>query len=141
MLRQISQLLLRSLYNTLGEPERDMTVSARLSDNVFTETHGLENLCSARALENADLKRVMSAAVSIATLTWHDLALNMQDEQFLVPMANLIFFSSEILLYFAGIFGQKIGYIRSKKYVHLNAVITLSNNTQNKYSNSIYKIY
>ena len=37
-------------------------------------------------------------------------------------------------------FDQKIGYIRSK-YVHLNAVITLSNNKQNKYSNSIYKIY
>ena len=27
------------------------------------------------------------------------------------------------------------------KIVHLNAVITLSNNKQNKYSNSIYKIY
>ena len=26
-----------------GEPERDMTVSTRLSDSVFTETHGLEN--------------------------------------------------------------------------------------------------
>ena len=37
-------------------------------------------------------------------------------------------------------FDQKIGYIRSK-IVHLNAVITLSNNKQNKYSNSIYKIY
>ena len=23
-----------------GEPERDMTVSTRLSDSVFTETHG-----------------------------------------------------------------------------------------------------
>ena len=62
-----------------------MAVSARLSDNVFTETQGLEKLCSARALENADLKRVMSAAVSIATPTWHDLEPNMQDEQFLVP--------------------------------------------------------
>ena len=26
-----------------GEPERDMTVSTRLRDSVFTETHGLEN--------------------------------------------------------------------------------------------------
>ena len=37
-------------------------------------------------------------------------------------------------------FDQKIVYIRSK-IVHLKAVITLSNNKQNKYSNSIYKIY
>ena len=48
------------------------------------------NVVSARALENADLKRVISAAVSIATLIWHDLEPNMQDKQFLVPMANLI---------------------------------------------------
>ena len=26
-----------------GEPKRDMTISTRLSDSVFTETHGLEN--------------------------------------------------------------------------------------------------
>ena len=26
-----------------GEPERDMTVSTRLSDSVFSETYGLEN--------------------------------------------------------------------------------------------------
>ena len=26
-----------------GEPERDMTISTRLSDSAFTETHGLEN--------------------------------------------------------------------------------------------------
>ena len=26
-----------------GEPERDMTVSVRLNDSVFTEMHGLEN--------------------------------------------------------------------------------------------------
>ena len=38
---------------------------------------------SARALENVDLKRVISAAVSIATLVWHDLEPNMQDKQFL----------------------------------------------------------
>ena len=38
-------------------------------------------------------------------------------------------------------FDQKIGYIATFKIVHLNAVITLSNNKQNKYSNSIYKIY
>ena len=31
------------------------------------------NVVSARALENVDLKRVISAAVSIATLIWHDL--------------------------------------------------------------------
>ena len=48
------------------------------------------NVVSARALENVDLKRVMSAAASIATLIWHDLEPNMQGEQFLVPMANLI---------------------------------------------------
>ena len=34
--------------------------------------------------------RATSAAASIATLTWHNLEPNMQDEQFLVPMANLI---------------------------------------------------
>ena len=38
---------------------------------------------SARALENVDLKRVISAAVSIATLVWHDLEPNMQVKQFL----------------------------------------------------------
>ena len=38
---------------------------------------------SAWALENVDLKRVISAAVSIATLVWHDLEPNMQDKQFL----------------------------------------------------------
>ena len=38
---------------------------------------------SARALENVDLKRVISAAVSIATLLCHDLEPNMQDKQFL----------------------------------------------------------
>ena len=45
---------------------------------------------AARALENVGLKRVMSTAASIATLTWHDLEPKMLDEQFLVPMANLI---------------------------------------------------
>ena len=35
----------------------------------------------------------------------------------------------------------QIGYIYTFKIVYLNAVITLSNNKQNKYSNSIYKIY
>ena len=65
------------------------------------------NVVSARALENVDLRRVISAAVSIATLIWHDLEPNMQDKQFLVPMANL-------MLYFASVFDQKIGYIRSK---------------------------
>ena len=48
------------------------------------------NVVSARALENVDLKRVISAAVSIATLIWHDLEPNMQDKQFLMPMANRI---------------------------------------------------
>ena len=48
------------------------------------------NIMSAWALENVDIKRVMSAAASIATLTWHDLEPNMLNEQFLVPMANLI---------------------------------------------------
>ena len=48
------------------------------------------NGVSARALENVDPKRVMSTAASIATLTWHDLEPKMLDEQFLVPMVNLI---------------------------------------------------
>ena len=48
------------------------------------------NVVSARALENVDLNRVISVAVSIATLIWHDLEPNMQDKQFFVPMANLI---------------------------------------------------
>ena len=50
------------------------------------------NVVSARALENVDLKRVISAAVSIATLIWHDLEPNMQDKQFLVPTANRILY-------------------------------------------------
>ena len=94
----------------------------------------------ARALENVDLKRVISAAVSIATLIWHDLEPNMQDKQFLVPMANLILC---FLLNFA-IFCQHVwpkNWLYTFKIVHMNAVITLSNNKQNKYSNSIYKIY
>ena len=64
---------------------------------------------SARALENIDLKRVMSAAASIATLIWHDLGTKMQDEQFLVPMTNLILCFQLKFVIFAGIFGQKIG--------------------------------
>ena len=49
------------------------------------------NIVLVWTLENVDLKKVMSAAASIATLTWHDLEPNMlQDEQFLAPMANLI---------------------------------------------------
>ena len=39
------------------------------------------NVVSARALENVDLKRVISAAVSIATLIWHDLEPNMHAGQ------------------------------------------------------------
>ena len=35
------------------------------------------------------LDDVMSAAASIASLTWHDLERNMLDEQFLVLVANL----------------------------------------------------
>ena len=48
------------------------------------------NMVLAWALENVDLKRVMSTTASIATLTWRDLEPNMLDEQFFVPMANLI---------------------------------------------------
>ena len=47
------------------------------------------NVVSARAID-IDPKRVMSTAASIATLTWHDLEPKILDEQFLVPMANLI---------------------------------------------------
>ena len=39
------------------------------------------NVVSARALEIVGLKRVISAAVSIATLIWHDLEPNMQDHR------------------------------------------------------------
>ena len=39
------------------------------------------NVVSARALEKVDLKRVISAAVSIATLIWHDLEPNMHAGQ------------------------------------------------------------
>ena len=39
------------------------------------------NVVSARALENVVLKRVISAAVSIATLIWHDLEPNMHAGQ------------------------------------------------------------
>ena len=48
------------------------------------------NVVSARALENVGLERVIAAAVSIATLIWHNLEPGMQDKQFLVPIANLI---------------------------------------------------
>ena len=37
-------------------------------------------------------KRVMSRAAFIATLTWHNLEPNILDEQFLVPIANLILY-------------------------------------------------
>ena len=84
-----------------------MTVSAWLSDSVFTETHGLENAVESDMNENACIclfvkcrvsagtrkrrsKRAMLAAASIANLTWHELEPNMQGEQFFVPMANLI---------------------------------------------------
>ena len=56
---------------------------------------------SARALEKVDLIKRVSTAASIATLTWHDLEPKMLDEQFLVPMANLIL-----------CFKLKIGYSR-----------------------------
>ena len=52
--------------------------------------HSSNVVSARRALENVGLKRVISAAVSIATLIWHDFEPNMQDKQFLVPMANLI---------------------------------------------------
>ena len=96
---------------------------------------------AARELENVDLKRVMSAAASIATLIWHDLEPNMQDEQFLVPMANLIIcFQLNFAIFCGHIWAKNRLYIRSK-YVHLNAVLhVLSINKQNKYSNSLYKI-
>ena len=37
------KILLGRCEASWGEPERDMTVSTRLSDSVFTETRGLEN--------------------------------------------------------------------------------------------------
>ena len=37
------RLVLGRCEASWGEPERDMTISTRLSDSVFTETHGLEN--------------------------------------------------------------------------------------------------
>ena len=75
------------------------------------------NVVSARALENVDLKRVISAAVSIATLIWHDLEPNMQDKQFLMPMANLI-------LCFQLNFAIFCGYVWPK-----NQVIYVQNNS------------
>ena len=96
----------------------------------------------ARALENVDLKGRCHLPHRLLLLLhgmiWNQL--NMQDEQFLVPMANLILCFQLNFAIFCGHIRQKIGYIRSK-YVHLNAVITLSNNKQDKYSNSTYKIY
>ena len=85
-----------------------MTVSVRLSDSVFIETHGLETAvdseyerkrvhmsfrqmsCVSAGTRKRRSKRAMSAAASIAILTWHDLEANMQGDQFLVPMVNLI---------------------------------------------------
>ena len=98
---------------------------------------------SARALENVDLKRVISAAVSIATLIWHDLEPNMQDKQFLVPMANLnnsLFLVKFCYILPACLTKKSVIYVQNSS---LNAVITLclSNYKQNKFSNSIYKIY
>ena len=43
MKMQNEHVLLGRCEASWGEPERDMTVSTRLSDSVFTETHGLEN--------------------------------------------------------------------------------------------------
>ena len=100
------------------------------------------NVVSARgALENVDLKRVMSAAASIATLIWHDLEPNMQDEQFLVPMAKLIIcFQLNFGIFCGQIWAKNRLYIHSK-YVHLNAVLhSILINKINKYSNSLQKI-
>ena len=67
-------------------------------------------------------KRAMSAAASIATLTWHDLEPNMQDEQFFVPMANLI-------VCFQLNFAIFCGHIWAKDRLHtFKIVIILSNN-------------
>ena len=41
--RVANLMLLGRCEASWGEPERDMTVSTRLSDSVFTETHRLEN--------------------------------------------------------------------------------------------------
>ena len=97
------------------------------------------NVVSARTLENADLKRVISAAVSIATLIWHDLEPNMQDKQFLLPMANLII--CFYLVKFASMFDQKIGYIRSKWFTWtqwLQSVIINKINIRTQSTKSIW---
>ena len=48
------------------------------------------NVVSAQALENVDLKGRCQLLHRLLLFTWYDLEPNMQDEQFLVPMANLI---------------------------------------------------
>ena len=48
------------------------------------------NVVSARALDNVDLKGRCQLPHRLLLFTWHDLEPNMQDEQFLVPMAKLI---------------------------------------------------
>ena len=86
----------------MGRARAGYDGSVRLSDHVFIETHGLETAvdseyerkcvhmsirqisCVSACTPKRRSKRAMSAAASIATLTWHDLEANMQDDQFLV---------------------------------------------------------
>ena len=98
------------------------------------------NVVSARALEKVGLKRVMSTAASIATLTWHDLEPKVLDEQFLVPMANLILCFKLNFAAFCGYIWVKNQLYTFKIYQLARSAITIINK-QNKYLNSIYEIY
>ena len=93
------------------------------------------NIVLAWALEKVDLKRVMSTAASIATLTWHDLEPNMLDEQFLMPMANLILCFKLHFAIFCGYFRVKNRRLYTFK-IYSPEPSYYSNNKQNKYDNS-----
>ena len=81
----------------------------------------------------------MSTAASIATLTLHDLEPNMLDEQFLVPMANLILcFNLNFAIFCRYNWGKNQLYTFK---IYSPERCDYSNNKQNKYSNSIYEIY
>lgn len=67
-------------------------------------------------------KKMMSAAASIAILTWHDLKPNVSNEQFLTRAYGKpdSFFRVTHFAIFSGYIPAKLGYIHSK-YVHPNA--------------------
>ena len=67
MLKTTMQVILGRCEASWGEPERDMTVSTRLRDSVFTETHGLENALKVNMNENTCICPFVKCRVSAGT--------------------------------------------------------------------------